>query len=71
MGGTVRGITRLFGGVPKRRDPGQRSMYVHNAEPLDPDANILIPARHHLLDLHRCMSQSLCSSPYCLLTAIL
>jgi hypothetical protein len=27
VGGTVRGITRLFGGVPRRRDPGQRSMY--------------------------------------------
>lgn len=27
VGGTVRGITRLFGGVPRRRDLGQRSMY--------------------------------------------
>jgi hypothetical protein len=27
MGGTVRGITRLFGGAPRKRDPGQRSLY--------------------------------------------
>lgn len=27
VGGTVRGITRLFGGVPRRRDLGQRSRY--------------------------------------------
>lgn len=26
VGGTVRGITRLFGGMPRKRDPGQRSM---------------------------------------------
>ena len=27
VGGTVRGLTRLFGGVPRKRDAGQRSMY--------------------------------------------
>ncbi|KAM0717347.1 hypothetical protein Q7P37_007199 [Cladosporium fusiforme] len=26
VGGTVRGLTRLFGGVPRKRDPGQRSI---------------------------------------------
>lgn len=60
VGGTVRGITRLFGGVPRRRDPGQRSMYEKmdfNMSTLQ--ANIAIVVRLHLPGRHRCMFKTL------------
>lgn len=61
MGGTVRGITRLFGGVPRRRDPGQRSMYVDNIRSLDTSADIVTLVRPHHLGLPRCMPRILCA----------
>lgn len=67
MGGTVRGITRLFGGVPKRRDLGQRSMYVKNGQSPGSSANIVTTAHPRLLGLPRCMSHVL--SPFCALPA--
>jgi hypothetical protein len=46
VGGTVRGITRLFGGVPRRRDLGQRSMYGNlHFDTSILDANITVVVR--------------------------
>jgi hypothetical protein len=54
VGGTVRGITRLFGGVPRKRDTGQR-LYEHIPPQLStPNADTQSIARRHPLDLSQC-----------------
>jgi hypothetical protein len=57
VGGTVRGITRLFGGVPRRRDLGQRSMYgsLHFGSSIL-NANFHVVVRLHLPGHLQCMS---------------
>ena len=56
VGGTVRGITRLFGGVPRKRDPGQRSMYENlSTDVSTADANITTVVRLRLHGRLQCM----------------
>ena len=56
VGGTVRGITRLFGGVPRRRDLGQRSMYGDSQFGMSMiHANFNVIVRLHLPGHLQCM----------------
>lgn len=64
VGGTVRGITRLFGGVPRKRDPGQRSMYENlSIVVLTADANITTVVRLRLRGRLQCMCIAFVSCP--------
>jgi hypothetical protein len=56
VGGTVRGLTRLFGGVPRKRDAGQRSMYGNSHYDMSLlDANITVIVRPRPPDRLQCM----------------